>query len=81
MTLAQVMAHVRELPRESQFERVWQVVALLQRDEQPHPRRNMLDFAGVGACYANDEDPLVWLNRERDAWDSDHRRLPLLWLE
>ncbi len=67
MTLAEIVAQARTLNLQERKELVKLLVDTL--DSPPQKRRSILEFGGIAAELAGDEDPQDYVRRIRGEWD------------
>ena len=69
MTLDNIMDKVRELSEEDRIRLVDIINDMLNKEKVG--KRSILDFRGIAAHLADDEDPQAYISRLRDEWDED----------
>ena len=68
MTIADIVQQVKSLSRDERKVLVKQLIHLL--DEPETKTHSILEFEGIAAHLADDEDPQDYINRMRDEWDN-----------
>ena len=66
MTIADIIQQVKSLSRNERKMLVKQLIDLL--DEPEAKSHSILEFEGIAAHLADDEDPQEYVNRMRDEW-------------
>lgn len=68
MTVAEIMEQAKSLSREERKTLVKLLVDTLDMPE-PEKKHSILEFEGIAAHLADDEDPQDYLRRIRSEWD------------
>ncbi|MBZ0306408.1 MAG: hypothetical protein K8I82_10105 [Anaerolineae bacterium] len=68
MTIADIVQQAKYLSHDERKALVKQLIDLL--DEPVTKMHDILEFEGIAAHLADDEDPQDTINRMRDEWDS-----------
>lgn len=68
MTIADIVQQVKYLSRDERKALVKQLIDLL--DEPVTKTHDILEFEGMAAHLADDEDPQETIHRMRDQWDN-----------
>ena len=67
MSVAKILEQTKYLSR---HERKLLAIQLIEGLEQPEGKKhNILEFAGIAAHLADDEDPQAYVKRLREEWD------------
>lgn len=71
MTIIEILEQVRTLSRDERRELTKALVDMLTEPDDAliTPKRSILEFEGVAAHLADDEDPQAYLRRMRAEWD------------
>ena len=70
MTVEALLEQIRVLPISERKRLVHLIVDTLTEPDEGKPH-NLLEFAGIAAHLADDEDPQDYINRLRDEWDRE----------
>ena len=70
MTVEALLEQIRVLPISERKRLVHLIVDTLTEPDEERTH-SILEFAGVAAELADDEDPQDYINRLRDAWDRE----------
>ena len=69
MTLEDIQHEVRSLTIEQRKQIIAYLVDSLTEPKSSGKNRSILEFEGIAAHLANDEDPQDYVNRLRSEWD------------
>lgn len=70
MTVNEIWEQVKVLSDEEQEELIRRLLTLHGGAAAHAQIHDILEFEGIGAHLADDEDPQVYISRIRDEWDS-----------
>lgn len=73
MTIQEMIQEARTLSVEERKELIKALVDIVNEPEQAlkPKKRNIMEFAGIAAHLADDEDPQDYVRRLRNEWDED----------
>jgi hypothetical protein len=69
MTVNEIWEQVRILKLEERNELINRLLMLDTDTETNEPLHDILEFEGIAAHLADEEDPQAYVNRIRDEWD------------
>lgn len=70
MTVSEIWEQVKILSPEERAELVRLLLAELRGTADAEKTHDIMEFAGIAAHLADEEDPQVYVSRLRDEWDS-----------
>lgn len=69
MTIQEMIQEARTLSVEERKQLIKALIDIVNEPETEKPKkRNIMDFAGIAAHLADDEDPQAYVRRLRDEW-------------